>query len=254
MGRDPVTLSRSDGPSPLDASVGRDFAWCTLRTTDVPAARLFYEAVLGPRTLPMAVLPSQAAARGAVPHWLGHLPVGDVEAAAAAFVARGGARLGPTRTGPDGPVAVVRDPGGAVVALVALESSGARTHLARQGVVWCSLMSKDLPRARETYGGLMGWVPGEAVDLGELGTVHRFGVSAGQSMRLSMMDVAGRPEVHAHWLFHFGVPAAAVAVSAVREAGGSVVGLFPLPDGAQVAVCEDPQGAAFALRQPPPAR
>lgn len=38
------------------------------------------------------------------------------------------------------------------------------------------------------------------------------------------------------------------AVRPVRDAGGVVLGPFPLPCGERVAVCDDPQGAAFALR------
>jgi predicted enzyme related to lactoylglutathione lyase len=33
----------------------------------------------------------------------------------------------------------------------------------------------------------------------------------------------------------------------VRGAGGVVLGPFALPSGEHVAVCDDPQGAAFAL-------
>jgi hypothetical protein len=43
-----------------------------------------------------------------------------------------------------------------------------------------------------------------------------------------MADIGGRPGVHPAWLFHFRVTA-----------------LDP-------AVCDDPQGAAFALRERPP--
>ena len=62
-------------------------------------------------------------------------------------------------------------------------------------------------------------------------------------------DLSARPGVHPHWLFHFRVAALVLAVDAIRSARGTVVGPFTLPTGEQIAVCEDPQGAAFAIRQ-----
>ena len=40
------------------------------------------------------------------------------------------------------------------------------------------------------------------------------------------------------------------AMTHVRDAGGVVIGPTALPDGRRVAVCEDPQGAAFAMMEP----
>jgi uncharacterized protein len=54
--------------------------------------------------------------------------------------------------------------------------------------------------------------------------------------------------VHPHWLFHFQVPKLDEAVAAVRAAGGLVIGPFALPSGERMAVCDDLQGAAFAIR------
>jgi predicted enzyme related to lactoylglutathione lyase len=39
------------------------------------------------------------------------------------------------------------------------------------------------------------------------------------------------------------------ALAVLRSAGGVIVGPFVLPDGERVVVCDDPQGAAFALRE-----
>ncbi len=90
----------------------------TLRTNDVDAARTFYAAVLGGNAFHVVQLHEEAVARGARPHWLGFLDVGDVDRAAAAFVQRGATQLGPKWVNPEGlEAAVVRDPGGAVIAL-----------------------------------------------------------------------------------------------------------------------------------------
>ena len=67
-----------------------------------------------------------------------------------------------------------------------------------------------------------------------------------------MSDIAGRPGVHPAWLFHFRVAAFEPALGAVRAGGGVVFGSFVLPGGARSAVCDDPQGAAFALLEAAP--
>jgi predicted enzyme related to lactoylglutathione lyase len=89
-----------------------------LRTTDVPAARRFYADVFGPQfwgaDLSASALPERAVALGAPPHWLGHIGVSDVAAAARRSMESGGQSLGPIEEYPDGSVcAVFRDPFGA---------------------------------------------------------------------------------------------------------------------------------------------
>ena len=89
-----------------------------LRTTDVEAARAFYTRLFGHERAVIWPLHEQALARGARPHWLGHLGVANPEQSAADFIARGATRLGPARATEDGGAAMVlRDPGGALVAL-----------------------------------------------------------------------------------------------------------------------------------------
>jgi predicted enzyme related to lactoylglutathione lyase len=65
-----------------------------------------------------------------------------------------------------------------------------------------------------------------------------------------MSDVSGRRGVHAHWLFHFPVAVDSLdrAVDAVRAGGGYVIAPVTLPGGERVVVCDDSQGAAFAMR------
>lgn len=219
-----------------------------LRTTDVAAARAFYAALLGHEGADIVPLPVEAAARGARAHWLGHLGVDDVERTARAFAGLGATRLGPTRpTAGGGEVAIVRDPGGAVVALATPPSAPPSAN-----VVWHVLNTSDLERTLASYRELFGWQFTERLDLGAFGVFHPFtwlpgGVSVG-----SMSDITRRPGVHAHWLFHFHVAALEPALAQVRAAGGIVIGPMVLPGGERIAVCDDPQGAAFALREGPP--
>jgi uncharacterized protein len=221
------------------------FCRIELRTTDVPAARMFYRALLGDEGSDIVPLSPEAIARGARPHWLGHLGVSDVESMAHAFVDQGATRLGPTRpTAGGAAVAILRDPGGAVIALATPPSASVRPD-----VVWHSLNTADLTRATASYCALMGWQLTNLVDLGPLGRHQQFAWSPGGASVGAMADVAGRSGVHAHWLFHFRVAALEPALAAVRAAGGLVLDPVTFPNGACVAVCDDPQGAAFALQE-----
>lgn len=217
-----------------------------LRTSDVPGARAFYADVLGSRDLDVVPLPEQAAARGAPAHWLGHLGVEDVEVAAEAFVARGASRLGQTRTlAAGGLVAGLRGPGGEVVGLASTAEP-----VAPADVVWHQLFAIDAARALESYRALFGWALTDRHDLGPLGVFQDFAWRVGGASVGSVADLAGRPGVHPQWLFHFRVAALEPALDRVRRARGVVVsGPHTLPGGDRLAVCDDPQGAAFALRE-----
>jgi predicted enzyme related to lactoylglutathione lyase len=234
------------------------FFHLTLRTSDVDAARAFYKAVLGDRPLDIVKLHEQAVARGARPHWLGFLDVGDVDRALAAFTERGATSLGPKWVNPAGlEAAVVRDPGGAVVALAKPPTAGGgqervRASGASPDVAWYLLHTNDVEQARTNYAELFGWAFETRLDFGPRGIFHPFAWERGGPAVGWMGDVAGRSGVHPHWLFNLRVPAIGPATNAVRSLGGSIVDAATLPGGARIVVCDDPQGAAFALREEGP--
>jgi predicted enzyme related to lactoylglutathione lyase len=225
------------------------FFQVTLRTHDVEAARLFYTALLGDRAFHIVQLHEQAVARGARPHWLGFLEVPDVERASAAFIERGALALAPTWINPEGlQASVLRDPGGAIVA-VAKPPAGARKPANAPDVSWYALNTSDVARARRNYAELFGWHFHAPFELADYGAFFPFAWSAGESPVGVMGAIEQRPSVHPHWLFHFRVPAFDAALAAVRAGGGSVLGPITLPTVGRVAVCDDPQGAAFALHE-----
>lgn len=218
-----------------------------LRTTDVPGARDFYARILGHDRAVIWPLHEQALARGARPHWLGYVGVDDAERAAAAFVERGATRLGPTpRVADGGPGVVLRDPGGAILA-VAPRPSGDEEGGAR--VAWHVLNTNDAARATTNYADLFGWLPAGRADMGAHGAFQQFAWHAGGENVGAMGDVAGRPGVHPHWLYFFEVEDLDTAIATIRAAGGVVVDSTTLPSGVRVCVCDDPQGAAFALAE-----
>ena len=218
-----------------------------LRTSEVERARTFYASVLGDCALNVVPLHEHAVARGARPHWLGYLDVGDVEGAAASFVERGATTLRPPWVDAEGlKSAVMRDPGGAIVALARAGPVGVAEG---PEVAWYLLHTADVERAKENYGECMGWVFDVAFEIAPHGVFHPFAWEPGGSPVGSMSDIATRPGVHPHWLFFLRVAALDGAIAAVRAGGGSVVGPVTLPSGARIAVCDDPQGAAFGLQE-----
>jgi predicted enzyme related to lactoylglutathione lyase len=217
-----------------------------LRTTDADGARAFYARVLGHDQSTIWPLHEQALARGARPHWLGQIGVEDVERAAAAFMERGAVPLGPTRpTSDGGQVAVLRDPGGAVVAV-----STPPPKPASDSVRFHVLNTNDAALAVKNYSELFGWAMSESVDLGAQGVFQSFAWGPGEANAGAISDVASRPGVHPHWLFFFNVEKLDASITAARTAGGRLLEPIVLPNGDRICVCDDPQGAAFGLREP----
>jgi uncharacterized protein len=228
------------------------FTRIELRTTNVEAARAFYRTILGHDRAVIWLLHEQALARGAKPHWLGHLEVPELDGAIARFIARGASPLGPTRPSQHGvPTAVFRDPGGAIVALCASPPAPPNGDEPGLTAVWHVLNTNDLARAEANYCELFGWALTTPLDLGVAGAFQQFAWQSGGESVGALGDIAQRPGVHPHWLFFFEVEALEPALSATRAAGGTTLDPMMLPDGARVCVCDDPHGAAFALFQRP---
>jgi predicted enzyme related to lactoylglutathione lyase len=223
------------------------FCRLELRTIDVDAARAFYATIFGHDRAAISPLTAQAIARGARPHWLGHLGVGDVERATAAFVERGATPLGPVRPGDGGHTAVLRDPGGAIVALSPLPLPAANAGV---DAAWHLLNTNDAAKARLNYQQLFGWELHARIEIPAHGVFHPFAWHAGGPIVGGITDITGMPGRHPHWLFFFRVDALEPAIAATRAAGGLVLDPIVLPSGERVCVCDDPEGAAFALLQP----
>ncbi len=221
------------------------FRRITLRTPDAARARAFYTTLFGPGWRDIEPLSEAAISRGARSLWLGQIGVSDVEASTSEFASRGAVRLGPTRrTADGGALAIVRDPGGAVVAM----TSRAATP-ADGAAIWYHLNTSDVSRAVRDYRDLFGWHIAPRSDRGEAGRYHALAWRRGEPNIGSKADIAGRQGVHPHWLLHFQVAFLRDAASIVRGAGGVVIGPMLTPGGQPILVCDDPWGAAFALRE-----
>lgn len=221
------------------------FSRFDLRTTDAPRARAFYADLFGHDRASIWPLHEDALARGAVPHWLGQIEVHDVEGVAAGFEARGATRLGPTRpTNDGGQAAVLRDPGGAIVAVGTPPKVPTTVHVAMH-----VLNTADAAIAAANYRDLVGFQLTEQTELSGHGPIQHFAFDAGGPHAGVIADIQGRPGVHPHWLFFFEVEALDGMLTKVRAGGGKTLDVMALSSGERCCVCDDAQGAAFGLMQ-----
>lgn len=227
------------------------FSRYVLRTIEVESARGFYERAVGlvlpeggvaETSLEAWPLHERARSAGAPPHWLGHLEVDDLENAVRDMVAIGAEPLGPTVHAAGGVAwATVRDPSGAVVALRARGQAPPD-----RPVAWHQLHTRDLERAWPAYAKVAGWRDAGTIDVPDPEGGHRLFAWSGAAVG-SVANTARWPGVHAHWLFYFPVADVEATAERVRSGGGTAVTPSTLLNGRRVAVCEDPQGAAFGV-------
>lgn len=253
--------------------------WYELMTTDVPAAKAFYDAVVSWEIGAQSVSPEQdyrmigradggnaggvlgltpaMCEGGASPAWLGYLHVADVDAALAAIQADGGTVQMPATDMPGvGRIAMVADPQGAPVYLMApapppgMEDAKSDVFSVDQPqrVRWNELSTSDPAAAIAFYRRHFGWAQEGEMDMGALGKyqfLQHDGVGIGAVMPL----MPGSPGTR--WTFHIGVDDIDRAHRALTAGGGIVIqGPDQIPGGEWSITAVDPQGAAFGLVGP----
>ncbi|HWJ69993.1 MAG TPA: VOC family protein [Sphingobium sp.] len=244
-----------------------EFIWYELMTTDVDAARAFYEPVVGWKIgatsgMPgmdyrmidapdasvggMMAIDAEMAAQGGKPGWLGYIGVDDVDATVAAIRAQGGHVYVPPSDIPDvGRFAMVSDPQGAPFYVMRGAVDGTSTAFSPDAMGHCSwneLTTSDQAAADAFYAAIFGWETRETMPMGPAGD-YRF-LNVGDLRIGASMQQAGRPR----WQPYFTVSSIGAAVDAVKAHGGTVDhGPHEVPGGSHVIIGTDPQGARFAL-------
>lgn len=242
------------------------FSWAELATSDPLDAKAFYGELFGWTAVdnPMGpgpedlytrlqiegddvaalygMLPEQAAA-GVTPHWLAYVTVGHAEEAAKTARALGGRVVAePFDVMSYGRMAILQDPGGAILAVwQAGTHVGARRVREPGTLSWCELATHDADAAANFYASLFGWglkaTPGYTEFLlGEtaVGGMYALGPAA--------------PDVPPNWMIYFQASDCdATAAKAKAEQGEVLVGPKDIPGVGRFAVLQDPQGAAFAI-------
>ncbi|MCW8085261.1 VOC family protein [Sabulicella glaciei] len=246
-----------------------DFLWYELMTPDPEAASRFYGAVLGwgarKATMPGVdyhllgteagdVAGMMAPPPGAPmqPSWMGYVAVDDVDAAAEAILADGGAqRVPPTDIPGVGRFAVLTDPQGVLLAIMRGADDGTSHAFAPNHAGhchWNELATTDPAAALAFHGRHFGWQPGDAMPMGELGE-YRFLLHGGAAMGAVMRAIPNGPPPA--WTFYFGVPGIDAAAAAITEAGGTIhYGPAEVPGNVFIVVASDPQGAIFGAVGP----
>jgi hypothetical protein len=244
------------------------FIWYELFTTDIPAAKAFYGAVLGweaqdASTPDMAYtvfaagktaisgimgLPPEARRTGATPRWMAYVSVDDVDVISGRIKRLGGTIYVPPVDSNIGRISVVADPQTANLALVKDLRPGPRRppEMGKQGHVgWHELLAADWNKVFDFYGELFGWRKSDA----ETGPTETYQLFSSGGQTIGGMFTKRPEEPLPFWLLYFNIDDIDTATERVKTAGGEVFeGPYELPDGIWIVRCIDPQGAAFALQ------
>lgn len=263
---DAPAASSTAAEEPAASTRGR-FVWYDLLTSDAQAAKAFYTAAVGWTVQPFgedantyAVWLAGDTQVGGVmeyppapPHWMAHVSVDDVDAAARRAEELGGRIQSPPADIPNvGRFAIVADPQGASFSLFRPndETAAPDTRLVR-GFGWRELHTTDHERGWEFYRALFGWKESTTFDVGESGTyrIFRHPGDPEDGMMGGMFNGAALESKPPHWLYYVNVAdSMESALARIREHGGQLLdGPMPVPGGGQSAHCMDPQGARFGI-------
>jgi predicted enzyme related to lactoylglutathione lyase len=248
--------------STVDTTVGR-FVWHDHVSGDPEGARRFYTELLGwdyemfdagSWQYPMIKVngkthggfgPTQG---DAPPHWLCHVAVDDVDAAAGRVEAGGGSIVAPAMDIPDvGRMVVVADPQGAVVSLYTSVSEG---YEPAEGVfVWDEVLTTDVEAAKRFYGEVVGWETRE-MDMGPNGVYVLF--SSGGADRAGCMSMPpGAEGVPPNWMTYIGTGDADATAAKAEDLGATIMREpWDVETVGRIAIFADPAGAVIGLFQP----
>lgn len=244
-------------------------AWVDLTTDDAGAAVTFYRTIFGwddePVDAPDAggytmlslggrhvgALVPRMAGDPAPPRWTVYVNVPDLDAALESVGGAGGQVLMPALDVlTAGRMALISDPGGAVLALwQADQHPGAAVMDEPGALTWVELSTDDTAAAQAFYGEVFGWTA-ETSDGGGLPYTE---FALGDKRVAGMMPKApGMPaDVPPYWMPYFQVTDPDKVAGEVTALGGTIIAPpDEIPSGGRYAVLTDPQGAFFGLYRP----
>lgn len=242
--------------------------WFELATPDQNAAKQFYTGLFGWTVSDTPMGPDEVYttfklngrdvgaafrlteamhAQGVPPHWGVYFSVTDVDSSAAKVKELGGTVLqGPFDVMEFGRMAVCQDPGEAVFQLWQAKShSGAGIFNENNAVGWSELASRDVPRVREFYAGLLGW---DTKGAAGMPTYIEFSAGGGEPRGgLLPMDDQWQG-IPSHWGIYFRVADCDAIADRAKQSGATIMhGPFSVPNVGRMAMMRDPQGAMFSI-------
>lgn len=250
----------------IDAGTYAAPNWVDLSSTDVEVAVRFYSDLLGwtveRQDTPMGeyhiaridglevggMMHAGPEQEGMPSVWTVFFNVADVDATAGVVAEAGGKVLEAPFDIPDGRVAVVADPTGAMFGLI----TGPRPEgmwLSRTpgAVTWVELLTRDVTAAEAFYASVFGW-KAETQDFG--GTSYTtFSLDGEPVTGMMTMPDEVPAEAPAHWSVYFAVDDCRAAERRVADLDGMV--LRPTMDMTEgsFAVLADPTGATFQVME-----
>lgn len=247
------------------------FVWHQLMTRDVPGAKNYYSKLVGWKTMawpldpaftvchadvgPVAgIMEIPAEVPADVPsHWVQYIGTRDVDATADAAVRAGGSVMKPPSDMQGaGRYAVLKDPQGALFAII--EPENARPEAAQPALgtfSWHELATSDHEAAFAFYSGLFGWDALQRMDMGPNGIYLIFGQNGVQ--RGGMYIPSPDKKMPPSWTPYAFVPSADDAHALASSLGStSLFGPMEVPGGSRVAGVLDPTGAVFAIHSMAP--
>ncbi len=248
------------------------FVWHELMTRDVPGARKFYAKVVGWNPQPWAADPnytvclSQTGPTAGIfaitedfpaempAHWVNYIGTRDVDGTVAAVVRAGGSIV---KEAEDikgaGRYAVLKDPQGAVFAILDPENSRADEAIVPIGTFsWHELATSDHEAAFAFYSSLFGWDAIERMDMGALGTYLIFGWNGVR--RGGIYNKPAEMPAPPNWLPYIRVPDADTVFETATGSGARTLNApMDVPGGDRIASFFDPTGAACAIHSMPKA-
>lgn len=246
------------------------FCWPELATTDGEGAKKFYGAVfgwdlhddpIGPDAIYTTALLSgknvcamyeqnaQQKEQGIPSHWLSYVSVDDIDGAVEKATSLGGAAVvGPMDVMEIGRMARLTDPTGAAFAMWQPNKGiGAQIVNEPGTLCWNELMTNDEKTSNKFYKDLFGWssttdnVGGEGIQYTSFAN--------GDRPAAGMLEI--QPEwgaIPPNWIVYFAVEDCDASAAAIEKNGGRVHSPpTDIPEVGRFAMCQDPQGAAFAI-------
>lgn len=252
------------------------FCWIDLATTDPAGAKAFYSGLFGwefddrpidgggvysmariegYNVAGLGEMPADMKAQGMPSFWASYVKHSDVDEVAAKVAAAGGTLMFPPMdVMNEGRMAMLQDPGGAVVGVWQPKNhTGAELVNMANALVWNELQTRDAAGAKAFFGEVLGWTYDSDPNGYVMCKVN------GRTQAGIMQIDENWGDVPNNWAVYFAVDNLEASVAKVRELGGNVL-VPPSPAGemGQFSVVQDPQGGAFTIMKfngpldPPP--
>jgi hypothetical protein len=199
--------------------------------------------------VPVAGLMQSSPEMGGPPNvWSAYLAVADADATVAAAEAAGGTVMAPTMAVGDlGTMAVIVDPGGAVIGMWQPGEHKGGVVAETSALCHTELHTRAYDTVIPFYESVFGWT----LDRSNESPEFRYAVAQyGPGENAGIMDDAavGMPEGPSYWAVYFASDDVPKTLELVQANGGSVImGPDETPYGV-LAVASDPNGAVFSLR------